>query len=53
MARIAGTLAGLRGCSGEEVARLTAANAIRALPRLAHWCNVGAHPGAAAASLPT
>jgi TatD DNase family protein len=53
MARIAETLAGLRGCSGEEVARLTTANAIRALPRLAHWCNVGAHPGAAAASLPT
>ncbi len=52
MARIGETLAGLRGCSGEEVARLTAANAIRALPRLAHWSDRGLHASPAAANRP-
>lgn len=50
--RIAETLAGLRDCGRDEVARLTAANAIRALPRLAPWCVAGAHTGVAAAHRP-
>lgn len=50
--RIADTLAGLRDCGRVEVARLTAANAVRALPRLAHWCQAGSRNGTAVAHRP-